>query len=213
LIDSDPYSNATQCAVNDGTGASAGATETCSIAANALTAGDTYTFELRVTDSATSPITQTSAATSAVTVTAPSSSSNSLSIWVYVGIGLALFVLVVATLAVLSRRRRRHAGATPPIHVWQEEPAPPAGSGPIAPIPAYLETPEDTGRGLPGGFTVSAGGTAAVATMPPSAEPEPDIDALMAELDRISVDILKVGSTKGTGRRGKTPAEEDDTPS
>jgi hypothetical protein len=212
LIGSDPYSNATQCAVNNGTGASAGATETCSIVANTLTAGDTYTFELRVTDGATSPVTQTSAATSAVTVTTPSSSS-SLSIWVYVGIGLGLFVILVACLLVLSRRRRPHPGAAPPMQVWQEEPTPPSGVGPAAAAPAYLETPEDIGHVPPGGFTVSPGGTASVATVPPASEAEPDIDVLMTELDRISVDILKRTAKKPKGGRDEEATEEDDTPS
>jgi len=67
-INSGAYTAATQCAANSGSGAAGGATETCSIAANTLTAGDTYNFELRVTDSATSAETQTSGASSTVTV-------------------------------------------------------------------------------------------------------------------------------------------------
>ncbi len=62
------YATATECATDSGTGATAGATETCAIAANALTSGDTYTFELKVTDSATSPAVVTSAASTTVTV-------------------------------------------------------------------------------------------------------------------------------------------------
>ena len=75
-INSGTYAAATQCATNNGSGASGGATETCAIAANTLTAGDTYNFELKVTDSATTAETQTSLASSTVTVyaalTAPS---------------------------------------------------------------------------------------------------------------------------------------------
>ncbi|MGA8543346.1 MAG: hypothetical protein WB947_07425, partial [Thermoplasmata archaeon] len=70
------YGLATQCAVNSGTGASAGATVTCAISSSKLTAGDTYAFELQVTDSASTPQPQTSSASSTVTVasalTAPS---------------------------------------------------------------------------------------------------------------------------------------------
>ena len=62
------YVDATQCATNSGSGAAAGATETCSIAANTLTVGDTYAFELQVTDSASTPETVTSAASPTVTV-------------------------------------------------------------------------------------------------------------------------------------------------
>ena len=60
------YVSATQCAVNSGSGASGGAVETCSIAGNTLTA-TTYVFKLQVTDSATSPETQTSAVSPTVT--------------------------------------------------------------------------------------------------------------------------------------------------
>ena len=67
-IDGVAYTTATQCATNSGTGALAGATETCSIAVNTLTVGDTYAFELQVTDSATSAETTTSGPSSTVTV-------------------------------------------------------------------------------------------------------------------------------------------------
>ncbi len=204
------YAPATQCAANGGSGATGGTTETCSISANTLTVGDTYGFELRVTDSATSPSTQTSSATSAVTVTSPPSSS--LPTWViYVGIALGLVVIVLVLGAVGMRRRRPRPGASPPMQAWQEEPTPPSGVGTAG--PAYLETPEDIGHVPPGGFTVSPGGTASVATVPPAAEAEPDIDVLMSELDRISVDILNKTTKKGKGGQGGEPPEEDDTSS
>src|SRR5271157_1164488 len=76
------YVSATQCAVNSGSGASGGAVETCSIAGNTLTATDTYVFKLQVTDSATSPETQTSAVSPTVTaksaLTAPGAPTPSL---------------------------------------------------------------------------------------------------------------------------------------
>ncbi|MGA8091145.1 MAG: hypothetical protein WB984_01420 [Thermoplasmata archaeon] len=204
------YAPATQCAANGGSGATGGTTETCSISANTLTVGDTYGFELRVTDSATSPSTQTSSATSAVTVTSPPSSS--LPTWViYVGIALGLVVIVLVLGAVGMRRRRPRPGASPPMQAWQEEPTPPSGVGTAG--PAYLETPEDIGHVPPGGFTVSPGGTASVATVPPAAEAEPDIDVLMSELDRISVDILNKTTKKGKGGQGEEPPGEDDTSS
>ncbi len=75
------YAAATQCATNSGSGAAAGATETCTIAANTLTAGDAYAFELKVTDSATTPETATSGASASVTVAstlaAPAAPTNS----------------------------------------------------------------------------------------------------------------------------------------
>ena len=62
------YAPATQCAVDSGTGASTGATETCSISTDTLTIGDTYAFELAVADSASSPESATSSASSTVAV-------------------------------------------------------------------------------------------------------------------------------------------------
>jgi hypothetical protein len=63
-----PYVAATSCAINSGSGAAVGAAATCSIAANTLIAGDTYAFELKVTDSAFSPVTLTSSPSSTVAV-------------------------------------------------------------------------------------------------------------------------------------------------
>ncbi|MCL5412182.1 MAG: hypothetical protein M1474_00900, partial [Candidatus Marsarchaeota archaeon] len=61
---------------NNGIGASASATESCSVSVNTLTGGDTYAFGFKVTDSANTPETQTSSASSNVVVssvlTAPS---------------------------------------------------------------------------------------------------------------------------------------------
>ncbi len=60
------YASATQCAANSGSGASAGATESCSVTGGTLTIGDTYAFEMQVTDSASES--QTSIASPTVTV-------------------------------------------------------------------------------------------------------------------------------------------------
>jgi hypothetical protein len=201
------YAPATQCAVNSGTGAIGGTTETCSIAANTLTAGDTYAFELRVTDSATSPSTQTSPTTSAVTVTSPSSSSSWP--WTYTAaivIGVLVLAIIVA-LAVLMRRRRPHAA--PPMQAWQEAPTPSTGVGPSSPTSAYLETPEDVGAAPLGGIPVGAGAAVAV-TAPATGTTEPDIDVLMAELDRISVEILKNPPKKGAKGKGGESTGEDE---
>ena len=61
------YSTATQCATDSGSG-SAGATVTCMITGGTLTSGDTYNFELQITDSASAPEVQTSAPSPTVTV-------------------------------------------------------------------------------------------------------------------------------------------------
>jgi hypothetical protein len=202
------YAPATQCAVNGGTGAVGGTTETCSIAANTLTTGDTYAFELQVTDSATSPSIQTSSTTSAVTVTSPSSSSSWP--WIYTAaiiIGVLVLAIIVSA-AVLTRRRRPHAA--PPMQAWQEEPAPPTGVGPSSPTAAYLETPEDIGQVSREGIPAGVGGAAAAVNVPAAGSAEPDIDALMAELDRISGEILKNPSKKGAKGKGGEPTGEDD---
>lgn len=66
------YSATTLCAVNSGSGASAGATETCTISAGTLIPTDTYSFELQVTDSASE--TAASSASPTVTVLGPDQS-------------------------------------------------------------------------------------------------------------------------------------------
>jgi hypothetical protein len=66
-MDDGPFTTATQCGVNSGTGASPGATVTCSIPGNTLAASSNYTFELRVSDSASSPESKTSAPSILVT--------------------------------------------------------------------------------------------------------------------------------------------------
>jgi trimeric autotransporter adhesin len=60
------YTVATECTVDSGSGASAGAVETCTINTNTLLAVDHYNFEFQVTDS--SPSTQTSGASPMVAV-------------------------------------------------------------------------------------------------------------------------------------------------
>jgi hypothetical protein len=60
------YTLATQCAVDSGSGGSQ--TVTCTIAGGTLTVGDTYTFELKVADSASAPEHVSSAASKVVTV-------------------------------------------------------------------------------------------------------------------------------------------------
>ncbi len=216
------FAPATQCAVNSGSRAAAGSLETCSIAANSLTAGNTYAFELRVTDSASSPVTQTSAAAAAVTVTTPSSGSSIP--WDYIGIVIVVLVVVLLAALVLLRRGRPHVGGGPhaggkphaaggaaaPMHAWQEGPAPSVGEGPAASAPAYLETTEEVGHGPSVGAPAMAGGPAVDAGVPGMPEGEPDIDVLMGELDRISVDILKKPTKKATGRKGETLTEDDD---
>ncbi len=137
----------------------------------------------------------------------------------------AIVILVVACLAaalILLRRRRPPPG---PLH------APPAVTGPspgavgsvtppppppAAAPPAYLETPEDVGTTLPhvpsAGPSIApvaaagvAGGAAGAAGGAAAAESEPDIDSLMAELDKISGEILKRPKTATDKKPPTTP--------
>ena len=61
------YSTTTQCTTTGGANQIAGNTVTCSISGNKLSAGQNYAFELQVTDSASTPETATSSASSVIT--------------------------------------------------------------------------------------------------------------------------------------------------
>jgi hypothetical protein len=127
----------------------------------------------------------------------------------------AIVVAVVAALLIallLMRRRRRPPAA--PVRPYVAPGAGPAGGAPAAapaptgPAPPYLETAEDVGAAPPavpaGGPPAGAVGGAAAGAAAGKAAEEPDIDSLMAELDKISSEILKrpkppSGSTGNSG--------------
>jgi hypothetical protein len=77
----------------------------------------------------------------------------------------------------------------------------PSGYAP-APVPAYIEGPEDVGV-LPSAATPAAPGAGEAAVG------EGDIDTLMKELDRISSEILKKGPPK---KDGESPSPDDVNP-
>lgn len=154
------------------------------------------------------------------------SSSPGVPIWVWGVIGAIIIAALLGLIFVFTRRRRRPPSAAAPVQPWQggagpgsappPPPAPPASPPPAPPAaaPAYLETPEDVGHAPPSvspsdvagvgaaGIAGAAGGAAAAAGAAGESA-EPDIDSLMAELDRISGEILKRAPKKGT-----TPATE-----
>jgi len=109
---------------------------------------------------------------------------------------IGLLAVVAVVLGVLIWRDRRRSGGRPPPSEWA------AGGGAAAPPPgsaAYTETPEDVSVPPPElPATAGAGGAA-----------EGDIDSLMAELDRISGEILKQGPK---GKKGPDGAPSDETP-
>jgi hypothetical protein len=137
--------------------------------------------------------------------------SSAIPTWELVSILVVIAAAAIAAALVIMRRRRRPPAT--PVQAWKG--APPAGAGtaaaapgaPAAPTPPYVETPEDVGHAMP---AVPAAGAAGAAAAPAAAgaEGEPDIDSLMAELDKISGEILKKPPKKGTGTEEAAGDEE-----
>jgi hypothetical protein len=138
--------------------------------------------------------------------------SSSLPTWELVSILVAIAAAAIAVaLLVMNRRRRPPPGG--PVQAWQG--APPAGAaptGPAGPTPPYVETPEDVGQAPPAVSPGKAAAVAGVVAAPAAAEAEPDIDSLMAELDKISGEILKKPPKKGAGGSSAS-LDEDETKS
>jgi len=140
--------------------------------------------------------------------------SSSVPVWEYVSILVVIAVAAILALLFIMRRRRPPratmaaagaaggAAAAPPA--WGEDSTAPAG-----PSPSYLETPEDIGHAPPSVVTpatatpAEAAGGAAAGT-----ESSSDIDSLMAELDKISTEILKKPPAKGAAAKGAEEAED-----
>jgi hypothetical protein len=135
-------------------------------------------------------------------------SSSGVSPWVYLGIA-AFVILAGLLLALFLMRRRRPPSTAPPptLQTWQEGPAPPPppGGAPPSAAPAYLETPEDVSRVPP---VVAGAGVPAGAGTAAAAGGEPDIDSLMAELDKISGEILKRAPKKSPGSKAGEEIDE-----
>ncbi len=147
------------------------------------------------------------------------SPSSTVSPYLYVGIGVAVALAALLVALLLMGRRRRRPPSPPPPQLWQGGPSAPTTAAAVAPPPpsppppsppppaahpAYLETPEDVGQAAPTGPIVGTG-VGAGAAAGAGAEAEPDIDSLMAELDKISGEILKRAPKKGPG---SVPADE-----
>jgi len=144
--------------------------------------------------------------------------------WWIVGVIAVIVVALLAAYLTFGRRRPPSGGGKGPA-AWE----PPAGAsaggaapteGPTTPAspaapaggeagaPPYLETPEDVGAVLPAVGAGAAGGAAA-GTAAAGAEEEPDIDSLMAELDKISGEILKKAPKTGSDGAAAGNAAED----
>jgi hypothetical protein len=143
------------------------------------------------------------------------SSSSPIPTWAYGAIAAVVLAAIIGIL-LLMRRRRSPPSAAAPAQEWQggtsggpggpgaEGPTPPAGAA------AYVESPEDVGQAPPYEeapvVPAGAGGAAGAAG---AAGGEPDIDSLMAELDKISGEILKRNPKKGTDT-SSTPEDTGD---
>jgi hypothetical protein len=141
-----------------------------------------------------------------------SSNGNGIPLdWIALAIVLAA-ILIIAALFAVSRRRKKPPTTAQP---WVPGAAGGPGAAPTGPQPpsaeppaaAYMEHPGDVGS-VPAGV---AGGAGAAA----GAEEGGDIDSLMAELDKISGEILKRGQPgkKGgdTGGASSTADEKSDS--
>ncbi len=135
--------------------------------------------------------------------TCPAATTSTFPWWI-VGVIIALVAALVLAYLLVGRRRRPPKGRAPTA----VPPAPPSGAAtgappaPPAPSHPYIETPEDVGAAMPAMAGAGAGAAA-------GAEGEPDIDALMAELDKISGEILKKPPKGGKGTTSGTDAGEE----
>lgn len=143
--------------------------------------------------------------------------SSSIPTWELVSILVLVAAAIIAAALILMRRRRPPAAST--VQAWKG--APPAGaagavpSAPSGPPAPYIEGPEDVGHAPPaispkaatGTAATGAGAGAGAAAAPAAAAGEPDIDSLMAELDKISGEILKKPTKKGPGDTGEETTE------
>ncbi len=206
-VDGSPFAPATECgSTTTGAGGGAGTVETCQIPANALSAGDAYVFELRVTDSAAVPVTTVSAPTATIDVqsAAPAPGTTSPStLWPFVGAVLVLFVLlVVGTLRLRRRRPSSRSSARPPPESWAAAPSP-SGARPGLATGTGHSPDELTSAAAPATQPAALAGppvspspspsvnpTAAGEEAPPRAEPM-DLDSVLEEIDRIRAEMAR----------------------
>lgn len=152
------------------------------------------------------------------------STSSALPTWELVSILVLVAAAVIAAALLLMRRRRPPAAAS--VKPWQEPPAGAAAGPAVSPAPGtggpvapYIEGPEDVGHPPPtvgpapavGAGAAAGAGAGAGAAAGAAAEGEPDIDSLMAELDKISSEILKKPPKKRSPGASDESAEDTDS--
>jgi hypothetical protein len=120
------------------------------------------------------------------------SSTSAVPVWEYVSILVVIAAgAIIALLFIMRRRRPPKTSST--VTPWA---GPPAAEAPAGPAAAYIETPEDVGQTPPAVAPTTVAEAAAPAAAA-GAESGADIDSLMAELDKISTEILKKAPQKG----------------
>jgi hypothetical protein len=153
---------------------------------------------------ALTPNFDTASATPTAQYGTPTGTTTPFPWWIVAVIVVVVAAIVLAYLMLGRRRRPPARGAPPPPGG-----APPSGAATGAPPPgpsaAYLETPEDVGAAMPAVAGLGAAGGAGAAAG--AATQEPDIDALMAELDKISGEILKKPPKTGQTGGGSTDTQ------
>ncbi len=162
------------------------------------------------------------------------SGSGSSFPWTWLFIGLAIIIAAIILALLLISRRRRNP--PPEAQAWVPggagttggAPPPPPSTGTVGAAgavgggsaggggsaPSYFESPEDVGT-VPAaaGTAAVAGGVGAASYAEGSAAGGGDIDSLMAELEKISGEILKKGQSgkkngADAGAAETAPAED-----
>ena len=203
-----PWVPASGCGTStNGTGAIAGSTETCQMAAAQLAGGGHYSFALEVTDSSAVPSTVISPPTAAVTVGATGSGGSAGAFpTTLVAIGVAVAIAAVLLLLLLLGRRRHprprsHPRSHPaPLTTWEEGPPPssPPGrghpEGSVRPIPEALRPSAAVAATTPSPAPEPVVAKAEAAPTPPARPPVSelnDLDSVLGELDRIRDDMTR----------------------
>jgi len=128
-------------------------------------------------------------------------------VWEYVSILVVIAAGAIVALLFIMRRRRPPRSST--VTPWAAGAAGGAAAAPAGAAPPYLETPEDVGHAPP---TVAPAVTpvAPAAGAGEGAESGSDIDSLMAELDKISTEILKKAPKKGADGKETDDLDAED---
>ncbi len=147
----------------------------CSFAVPAVAAGN---YTITGTQGANAPT--VSLAVSAAPPPPPTHAATPFPWWI---VAVVVVLALVGLLAAVVLRRRRSVGRTQPVRAWQESEAP-AGApiGQTAPVPLNpTPVPEPLVKAP----------SVAPAAEPADAQPEEDVDAMIARLDRIAEQMFK----------------------